>query len=50
VTGYYDIMAIICYNGKFVITATSLETNVAVVMRADCNSIEKNPKSSHDNK
>jgi hypothetical protein len=31
-------MAIICYNGKFVTTAKSLETIVAVVTRADCNS------------
>jgi hypothetical protein len=29
-------MAVICYNGKFVTTAKSLETNVAVVTRADC--------------
>jgi hypothetical protein len=29
-------MAIICYNGKFFITAKSLETNVVVVTRADC--------------
>jgi hypothetical protein len=29
-------MAIICYNGKFVTTAKSLEMNVAVVTRADC--------------
>jgi hypothetical protein len=30
------IMSVNCYNGKFVITAKSLETNVAVVMRVDC--------------
>jgi hypothetical protein len=33
---YRLIMAIICYNGKFVTMAKSLETNVAVVTRADC--------------
>ena len=32
---YRLIMAIICYNGKFVTTAKSLETNVAIVTRAD---------------
>jgi hypothetical protein len=29
-------MSVNCYNGRFVITAKSLETNVAVVMRVDC--------------
>jgi hypothetical protein len=29
-------MAIIYYNGKFVTTAKSLETNMAVVTRVDC--------------
>jgi hypothetical protein len=44
-------MAIICYNGKFVTTAKSLETNVAVVTRADCNNksykyaLDENPPS-----
>jgi hypothetical protein len=35
-------MAIICYNGKFVTTAKSLETNVAVVTRVDCTRYETN--------
>jgi hypothetical protein len=30
------IMTVNCYNGIFGITAKSLETNVAVVMRVDC--------------
>jgi hypothetical protein len=29
-------MSVNCYNGRFVITAKSLETNVAVVTRVDC--------------
>ena len=34
--GYQSIMAIIRYNVRFVITAKSLGTNVAVVTRDDC--------------
>jgi hypothetical protein len=30
------IMLVNCYIGRFVITAKSLETNVAVVTRVDC--------------
>jgi hypothetical protein len=29
-------MSVYCYNGRFVVTAKSLETNVAVVRRVDC--------------
>jgi hypothetical protein len=32
-------MSVNCYNGRFVITAKSLETNVAVVMRVDCSKV-----------
>jgi hypothetical protein len=34
------IMSVNCYNGRFIITAKSLETNVAVVTRVDCTFIK----------
>ena len=37
--GYQSAMAIIRYNGRFVITAKSLWTNVAVVTRVDCTAV-----------
>ena len=41
------IMSVIYYNGRFIITAKSLETNVAVVTRVDCTSVITHMDSHH---